>query len=49
MLALANPGLLAAELDLDLGRYRSAAQLVRMPPALRELADALARIAGGIR
>lgn len=49
MLALRNPGLLAAELDLDLERYRRAAQLVRMPPAMRELADALGRIAGMLR
>ena len=49
MLALPNPGLLAAELDLDLERYRRVAQLVRMPPAMRELADALARIAGMLR
>ncbi len=49
MLALSNPGLLAAELDLDLERYRRAAQLVRMPPAIRDLADALGRIAGMLR
>ncbi len=49
MLALRNPGLLAAELDLDLERYRRAAQLFRMPPAMRELADALGRIAGMLR
>jgi hypothetical protein len=49
MLALRNPGLLAAELDLDLELYRRAAQLVRMPSAMRELADALGRIAGMLR
>ncbi len=49
MLALRNPGLLAAELDLDLERYHRAAQLVRMPPAMRELADALGRIAAMLR
>ncbi len=49
MLALGNPGLLAAELDLDLVRYRRAAQLVRMPAAMADLADALARIAAMLR
>lgn len=45
MLALRDPGLLAAELELDLERYRQAERAVRMPPALGELADVLGRIA----
>ncbi len=49
MLALRNPGLLAAELELDLERYRRAAQLVRMPQAMSELAEALGRIATMLR
>jgi hypothetical protein len=49
MLALRNPGLLAAELELDLERYRHTEKLFRMPVAMRELADALARIAGMLR
>jgi hypothetical protein len=49
MLALPNPAHLAAELELDLERYRRAAQLVRMPPGMRELADALGRIAAMLR
>ncbi len=49
MLELPNPGLVAAELELDLERYRVAAALVRMPPAMDELAEALGRIAVMLR
>jgi hypothetical protein len=49
MVELRDPGLLAAEIELDLERYRLAAPLVRMPPAIRELADALGRIAAMLR
>ncbi len=49
MLALSHPSRLAAELELDLERYRRAAELVPMPPAMRELADALGRIATMLR
>ncbi|HET8539382.1 MAG TPA: hypothetical protein VFL83_05875 [Anaeromyxobacter sp.] len=49
MLDVPDPSLLAAELELDLERYRRAAALVRMPPAMRELADALGRIAAMLR
>ncbi len=49
MLALRDPGLLAAELELDLERYRRTAQLVRMPPAIGELAEVLGRIAAMLR
>lgn len=49
MLELRNPGLLASELDLDLERYRRAALLVRMPPAMDELADVLGRIGAMLR
>ena len=49
MIELREPGVLAAELELDLERYRRAAQLVPMPPAMRDLAQALDRIAGMLR
>ena len=49
MVDLRNPGLLAAQLELDLERYRRAALLVPMPPAMRELADVLGRIAAMLR
>jgi hypothetical protein len=42
---LQDPGLLAAELELDLERYRRAAALFAVPPAIGELAEALGRIA----
>ncbi len=49
MMALGNPARLAAELELDLERYRRAAALVRMPPAMEDLAEALGRIAVMLR
>jgi hypothetical protein len=49
MVELRDPGLLAAELELDLVRYRRAALLVPMPPGMRDLAQALDRIAAMLR
>ncbi len=49
MVALCDPGVLADELELDLVRYRRAALLVPMPPAMRDLAQALDRIAAMLR
>lgn len=49
MQEIRNPGLMAMALDLDLARFRQARRLVRMPPALEELADALTRVAAMLR
>ncbi len=49
MVELRDPGLVAAELELELERYRRAAALVRMPAAMEELAEALGRIAVMLR
>ncbi len=48
-MALRHPGRVAAELELELERYRRAAVLFRMPAAMEELADALGRIAAMLR
>lgn len=49
MVEVTDPGRLAAAIELDLVRFRQAAQVVRMPPALGDLADALDRIAAILR
>ncbi len=49
MQEIRNPGLMAMALDLDLARFRQARRLVRMPPVLEELADALTRVAAMLR
>jgi hypothetical protein len=45
MLEIRNPGLMARALELDLARFREARRVVRMPPALEDLAGALASVA----
>jgi hypothetical protein len=45
MLEIREPGLMARALELDLVRFHEAGRLVRMPPALEELAQTLSRIA----
>jgi hypothetical protein len=49
VLEIRDPGLMAKTLEIDLERYRQAQHIVRMPPALSELANALARIAAMLR
>jgi hypothetical protein len=49
VLEIRDPGLMAKKLEIDLERYRHAQHIVRMPPALSELANALARIAAMLR
>lgn len=49
MLEIRNPGLMAHALELDLVRFQQARRLVRMPPALEELATALSRVAQMLR
>jgi type VI protein secretion system component VasF len=49
MLEIRDPGLMARTLELDLVRFAQARQLVRMPAALEELAQTLARIAEMLR
>ncbi len=44
-----HPGTLADELELDLERYRRAAAVLSMPPALRERAEVLGRVAAMLR
>ena len=45
MVEIANPGLMAMALEVDLARFRQARRIVRMPAAVEELAQALARVA----
>jgi hypothetical protein len=49
MLEIANPGLMAMALEVDLVRFRQARRLVRMPAALEELAETLTRVAAMLR
>jgi hypothetical protein len=49
MLEIANPGLIAMALDVDLVRFRQARRLVRMPAALEELTETLTRVASMLR
>ncbi|HEX9307730.1 MAG TPA: hypothetical protein VF894_09585 [Anaeromyxobacter sp.] len=49
MLEIANPGRMALSIELDLVRFRQARKLVRMPPALEELAETLGRVAAMLR
>jgi type VI protein secretion system component VasF len=49
MVELHQPGRFADELELELVRYRRAAALVAMPPALGDLAEALERVAAMLR
>ncbi len=49
MLEIANPGLMAMALEVDLVRFRQARRLVRMPVALEELAETLSRVAAMLR
>ncbi len=49
MVELRDPGLVAAELELELERYRRAALLVPMPAGMQDLAQALDRIAAILR
>jgi hypothetical protein len=49
MVEIGNPGMMARALELDLVRFEHARRLVRMPPALEELASALSRIATMLR
>jgi hypothetical protein len=44
-----NPGQLAATIELDLERFRTAEPLVHMPAALSDLARALGRVAVMLR
>jgi hypothetical protein len=47
--ALHDPGRLAAELELEVERYRRAALLLRTPPAMADLTETLGRIAALLR
>jgi hypothetical protein len=49
MQEIADPGMMARALELDLIRFEHARRVVQMPPALEELAAALSRIAAMLR
>ena len=44
MVEIGNPGLMAMALEVDLARFRQARRIVRMPRAVEELAETLARV-----
>ncbi len=45
MIEIHEPGVLAAAIELELERFRRAGALVRMPAAVRDLAETLERVA----
>ncbi len=49
MLEVRNPGALAADIELDLERFRGAGAVVRMPATLRDLARTLGKVAVMLR
>jgi hypothetical protein len=49
MVEIQNPGRMALALEVDLVRFRQARRLVRMPPALEELAETLGRVRAMLR
>ena len=49
MVEIQNPGRMALSLEVDLARFRQARRLVRMPPALEELAETLGRVRAMLR
>jgi len=49
MMEIRNPAKLAADIELDLERFRSAETLVHMPATMGDLARALGRIAVMLR
>lgn len=49
MVEITDPGRFADALELDLARFRQAALVVRMPPAIGDLADALGHVTAMLR
>ncbi|WP_041448616.1 hypothetical protein [Anaeromyxobacter sp. Fw109-5] len=45
MIQIREPRLLAQIIELELVRFREAGRIIRVPPALEELAEALDRVA----